>query len=384
MSELRQWIWLAEALQNDMLTASSLLDYFGTVEKVYFASEKEYLDSGCVGQNKVKLLKDKSLTRMDEILRDCAAFNIGVISIEDAEYPNRLRDLIDAPLVLYYRGNFPRFDNEAAIAVVGTRNIDQYGESIGRQIGYEICAGGGIVVSGMALGGDTSAHEGALKAGGVTVAVLGSGVDVIYPQSNAYLYSQILERGAIISEYPPGTSPNKWNFPRRNRIISGLSLGTVLLRADVKSGTMITVNCALEQGRDVYAVPGNVDSRLSLAGNQLIRDGATSVTSGYDVLDEYISLFPEKLNVERKIYSPNDASRQVPASSRPAKPEPDLTGYDEKQQRILKAIGEYVIHVDEVSAKTGLASEELLAEVTMLEIGGAITVLPGMMLKRML
>ena len=205
------------------------------------------------------------------ILGDCAAKGIYVLTYQDAAYPNRLKHIPDPPLTLYYQGTLPDFDAEPAVAVVGTRRASAYGCLTARRMGYQIAKCGGLVVSGMAGGVDTLAMKGALLAEQPVVGVLGNGLDVVYPRSNRDLYQDVAWRGCLLSEFPPGTPPIGRNFPRRNRIISGLTCGVVVVEAPARSGALITAQLALDQGRDVFAVPGNVDAACSAGSNGLLR-----------------------------------------------------------------------------------------------------------------
>ena len=213
-----------------------------------------------------------------------------------AAYPDRLRAIPDAPCVLYYKGRWPDFDSEAAVAVIGTRKATPYGIRVGQQLGYALSKGGAYVVSGLAAGGDAAGHRGALLAGGQTAAVLGGGIDVIYPRENAGLYEDIAAGGVLISESPPGTEAKGHHFLARNRIISGLSTAVVVVEAALRSGTLNTVHHALEQGRDVYAVPGPVDAVFSQGCNRLIREGAAAVTGAWDILQELQPRFPQRID----------------------------------------------------------------------------------------
>ena len=194
--------------------------------------------------------------------------------MQDADYPVRLRNIFEPPSLLYVKGQLPVIDEEVAVAMVGTRKASPYGVEAAEKIAYGLSRQGAVVISGAAAGVDSASHRGALRAGGKTIAVLGNGLDVVYPAENEWLYRDIAASGALISEYPPGTAAESWHFPVRNRIISGLSLATVVVEAPEKSGALITANTALEQGRDVFAVPGPIDAPMSRGCNRLIADGA--------------------------------------------------------------------------------------------------------------
>ncbi len=219
-----------------------------------------------------------------------------ILTMQDAAYPNRLRGIYDPPVLLYGRGALPLFDEEAAIAVVGTRSCTPYGVAVAEEFGYEMAKQGALVVSGMARGIDAAAQRGALRAGGLTAAVLGGGVDVVYPAENRRLYEDIAAVGVLLSEYPPGTEPRSGHFPVRNRIMSGLTLASVVVEAPPRSGALITAHLALDQGRDVFAVPGPITAEASRGCNELIREGAGLASCAWDILGEYEARFPLRLH----------------------------------------------------------------------------------------
>ena len=296
------WIWLAGRAGQASRTAVKLINAFGNAKNVYDASPEmlEGEEFGFVGKEKsqaIKILSDKSLDLAYQTLEDAERTSQHVIVPTDADYPKSLLSLRDAPMVLYVIGEFPDVNRELCVSVVGTRKMTDSGRRNAYAIGYGLASGGAVVVSGMALGGDGMALCGALSAGGRTVAVLGCGADVIYPKDHTDLYHAILKRGAVVSEYPPGTTPNGFHFPVRNRIISGLSAGSVVTEADSESGALITARHALYQGRNVFAVPGEVGLPGSVGPNDLIKNGAFVVTSAEDVLAEYEFLYPHSVSM---------------------------------------------------------------------------------------
>ena len=234
-----------------------------------------------------------------KILATCRENDINLLYWEDENYPASLRTLQDPPVLLYYKGTLPDFNNRLCISVVGTRRMSEYGKRMAYKIGYELGTAGAVVVSGMALGIDGVAAASAIHAGGTTVAVLGNGLLKPYPAEHQKLFDEIVEHGAVMSEYPPDTSPNKWQFPVRNRIVSGLSRGTVVVEAPKHSGTLITAHEAILQGRDIYAIPGNVGTYNASGSNQLISDGAAVVLRARDVLENYLCLYKDELDMDR-------------------------------------------------------------------------------------
>ena len=270
MAALKYWVWLTALPGLSNRSRLLLLERYGSPEDVYYADPEELAQVEGLTPGQAALLADKSLSRADRILADCARGDMFLLSMQDAAYPARLRDIFDPPVLLYGKGSLPLFDEEAAIAVVGTRSCTPYGLRCAHRMGYELARQGAVVVSGMAKGIDGAAMRGALQAGGFTAAVLGGGVDVVYPAENRRLYEDIAATGVLLSEYPPGTEPLPGHFPVRNRIISGLSLAALVVEAPVRSGALITAHAALDQGRDVFAVPGPIDAAASVGCNRLI------------------------------------------------------------------------------------------------------------------
>ena len=316
------WIWLACRAGQGSKLAVKLINMFGNAVNVYSASAddvKKISDHGLstreMGQIR-NILADKSLDEAKTILEDATKLGQRVLVPTDEDFPKSLLALRDAPMVLYVVGNLPKMNRELSVSVVSTRTMSDSGRRNSYAIGYGLAAGGAVVVSGMALGGDSMAQCGAISAGGRTVAVLGGGADVVYPKDHQNLYNTILKRGAIISEYPPGTKPSGFHFPVRNRIISGLSAGTVVVEADMKSGALITAKHAIYQGRHVFAVPGDVSSPGSEGTNNLIKNGAFVATSAEDVLAEYEFLYPHSISM--KAYFRAMRGLEIDASSEEA------------------------------------------------------------------
>ena len=275
-----------------------LLENFGTPYEIFNADESE-LEALTCSQGLKRRLADKSLGEATRIMEYCEASGVGILFWQDEQYPASLRPLRDPPVLLYYKGRLPALSGRLCISVVGTRRMSEYGKRMAYKIGYELGAAGAVVVSGMALGNDSVATAGAIAAGGHTVAVLGSGIDIVYPREHQTLFEEILRRGAVMTEYPPGTPPAKQNFPTRNRLISGLSQGTVVVEGDLRSGSLITARTAILQGRDIYAFPGNVGETNSAGSNRLISDGAAVVLSARDVLGNYAFLYRDALDLDR-------------------------------------------------------------------------------------
>ena len=379
MSALKYWLWLTELPGLTNQTRLALLRHFPTPEDVYYADPEEVLLTEGITREQAKLLEDKDCSGADRILADCQRLDLDILTIQDAGYPNRLRNIYDPPCLLYVRGRLPAIDDEAAIAVVGTRDCTPYGISSAEKLGFGLAAGGAVVVSGLARGVDSAALRGALRAGGTVTAVLGNGPDVIYPPENQYLYEDVAAAGALVSEYPPGTSPEAKHFPVRNRIMSGLCLGTLVVEAPARSGALITAGTALEQGRDVFAVPGPIDAPTSVGCNRLIRDGAGLVTDAWDILGEYEPRFPDKLRREGARETPAVLGYQARQKTEPKPVPPSLSlskndlSLTDDQIRLLQALTEEPMLVDDLIELTGIPTRRVLSALTVLEIEHLVT-----------
>ena len=300
MADIKYSVWLSLIAVPGTRSVCRLIEAFDSdAEAIYNASEEDYLSIKGVNANFARALCDKNMKKALSIIHFCTKRHIGLLPFDSPHYPKRLRRLPDFPVLLYYRGSLPDIDNEVAIATVGTRSLTEYGQQNGYIIARDLARAGAIVVSGMASGIDSVCHRGALDALGHTIAVLGCGIDIIYPKHNESLMEEIAATGTVLTEYAPGTPPSGYNFPKRNRIISGLSLGTLVVEADEESGAMITAKFAKEQGRDLFALPGNVGEMNSLGTNLLIKQGARMVTGALDILDEYELIFPQKIHTDR-------------------------------------------------------------------------------------
>ena len=302
-------VWLADRVGQTPGLYRVLLGEFGTPADVYRADFSAREESIAIRRASLRRLSDKSLDAARRTVDFCVTRGITILTPEHEEYPSLLRDLPDLPAVLYVRGRLPDFAHVPATAVGGTRKMTAYGMKRAYALGYGLGRGGSAVVSGMAAGGDSLALCGALDAGGFAVAVLGCGVDRAYPSGNRYLMEELAERGAVISEYPPGTDVSPGNFPVRNRIISGLCRATVVTEADAHSGALITARCAKNQGRELFAVPGAVGEKGSEGVNRLLADGAAPALTADDVLRSYAFLYPDRIRLGRAEPEEEDALR---------------------------------------------------------------------------
>jgi len=333
---------------------SQIQAYFGDLSIAWHAPAEAFQEVGLPE----RVLKNFFVLRveidLDHLYESIISSNTTVLTLLDEAYPRLLREIDQAPPVIYIKGNLIPAD-EFAVAMVGTRRVTAYGQQVTRDTSTYLAGHGLTIVSGLARGVDALAHQHALQAGGRTIAVLGSGVDVIYPPEHRKLADAILENGAIISDYPMGTQPEGINFPPRNRIISGLSLATIVVEAGERSGALITADFAVEQGRDVFAVPGNVFSPASRGTNRLIQKGAYAMVSPQDVLDV--------LDLSQ-VEDYKDARQVLPANTTEAK--------------ILQVMDYEPIHVDDICNKVDLPVEKVSAALTMMELKGMVQHVGGM------
>ena len=332
----------------------ALLNAFGDAQSAWQASPEALQAAGLTARITENLLKLRASISLDEVWENLQQKNIRVLIWDDDDYPARLREINNAPPVLYLRGAFATKD-EWAVAVVGTRRVTPYGRQVAERIALTLANSGITVVSGLALGVDTVAHRTSLEAGGRTLAVLGSGVDQIYPSKNRALAQKVIENGAIISDYAPGTPPEATNFPPRNRIISGLSLATVVVEAGIKSGALITADFALEQGREVFAVPGNVFAPQSRGPNKLIQNGAHPLLDPQEILD-VLDLTRVTEQLEARVVLPANAT----------------------EAQLFEVLGHEPLHVDEVLAQTNLPIEQVTATLALMELKGMVRQVGGM------
>ena len=382
---LKYWVWLAELPRLKGPFRLALLRHFGSPEDIFFADREELLLAEDVPPGQAELALNRDLSAADRILADCQRLGQRILTIQDAEYPQRLRNIFDPPLVLYVKGRMPVMDEEAAIAVVGTRECTPYGTACGERLGRELAASGAVVVTGLARGVDSAAARGALRAGGSVVGVTGGGLDVVYPPENGDLYADVAARGVLLSEYPPGSPPDKAHFPVRNRIMSGLSVAALVVEAPGHSGALITARLALEQGREVYAVPGPIDAPDSVGCNRLIRDGAGLAAEGWDILRDFQERFPEKLRPARKLpaWTPLPTRRRAEPRRKPEPaPEPEKApalravsreGLTDDQIALLGVLEpEGPVQVDDLIESTGIPARRVSSALTMLEIDGCV------------
>lgn len=394
--QILYWIWLATRARLGAKGLRALLESFGQPEALY-AADAETLKRAGLTPALCKALLDKQLDRARSILQACERLGITALPLGDEAYPAALRQTADAPAVLYCRGRLPAAGERPWIGLVGARQADARGLTLASRFGAEIAACGGVVVTGMAKGVDAAAAEGALEQGCPVVGVLGGGVDVIYPRENAALFARVAAQGCLLSEYPPGAAPNARHFPARNRIISALSDGIVVVQAAEGSGALITARWAAEQGRDVFSVPGPAGEALSRGCNQLLRDGAALAESGRDVMREYLFRYPnairmqnEASGIRHQASGDGGYDEGVVGAQRVRPPEAQVSnsavrplpeGLTSVQTAIVEALRGGAMQLDALIDKTGLPAAQVLPQLTVLQIKKLLSQEPGKIYK---
>ena len=423
MGENLYWVWLSQCCLYNSGTVDRLMRIYQS-PRVIFETDHAELEEA-LGKKSADLsrMRAKDLSSAQRIMDYCMISDVGILTYDDPAYPARLRLLPDAPPVLYYKGKLPPFDGRLLVSVVGARLMSEYGRKMAFEIAYDLARAGAIVVTGMARGIDGVASAAALAAGGKTIAVLGSGMDIIYPPEHQYLMHAIAKKGVVMTEFAPGTPPDARNFPRRNRIISGLSQGVLVIEGNERSGALITAKHAEQQGRDLYALPGNADEENSQGTTLLLKNGAHLVSCADDIIKRYESLYGNRLNIfnllkpstanvdrvisayrvcapmkapsysrtsvphvksatpcvqkEAKPAAPAQKAEKIP----PAKPSPineeKLSRLDESIISVYRAMpAGRGVTVDEICA-AGLSAGQVMTGLTMLELNKLVSSLPG-------
>ena len=417
MDTMIYWIWLSLCCSPSGSTFGKLIKEFDGAKAIYEADDKRISSIiGYINSDRTAL-ENKSLDRAEEVYAFCKKHKVGLLCYSDERYPEALRKIDTPPVLLYYRGVLPDFNNTFAVAAVGTRALSDYGRRNSFRICYDLATAGATIVSGMAIGIDGVSMAGALAAGGKTIAVIGSGIDVCYPPQHLTLAREIVKGGCVMTEFAPGTPPSRYNFPKRNRIISGLSAATVVFEGAEKSGALITARYAKDQGRSVYALPGNVGSTTSQLSNLLLKNGAKICTSADDILNDFTKeygrivnpfLLKERVGVDMMsalgkygvcAVCPNDDIFEAPRSRRPAlkvasepqtdrffdkveEPKAPPADFDARALKIYKKIP----LSDSCSIESLIDDEMKLRDVMKsllkLEMGGFVKLLPGEMVSR--
>lgn len=382
------WVWLQQSLGYANSKIRTVLKFYTNIEDFYTGGEREWILCGCFSRAEISALESNTIEAAEEILKKCENLGYKVITIVDDDYPLLLKEIYNPPAVLYVNGDISILKNKLSIAMVGTRNSTPTGVQTAFTISAELASNDIVVVSGGAMGIDSASHKGALQVGGKTICVLGCGINYNYLLRNAEMRRQAAENGAVVSEYPPDTPPTRYSFPQRNRIISGISHGTVIVEAGEKSGSLITANLALEQNRDVFAVPGNITNATSFGTNKLIKFGAIPVTDTNDILEQYdgygvdrsestrenigaykdvINDIPVKKNIAQQ---PEVDSINKPNEIKNAKPKlsVDLSDCSNGADTVYNIIKDTPVSIDDMVNKTNFSVSKVMQLLTELEI----------------
>lgn len=354
-------IWLAKIKLNSKLKIN-LLNRFKTSKGIYeYCNNELYISENIGAERKIKLIMKSEWNKneLNRYLSELECKEINIVLFNEENYPIKLKECSNAPTVLFYKGNIALLNQHRSVAIVGSRRCSYYGENLSEIISRELCEKEVSIISGMAKGIDSFAHLGALKNNGFTCAVLGCGVDVIYPKQNKELYKEIVERGCVVSEFLPGTEPLSYNFPLRNRIISGLSEAVVVVEATERSGSLITATCALDQGRDVFSVPGSILSETSKGTNKLIKEGAFPLTSVEDICN--------LLNIE---YNSNKKDKIILHKE-------NIIKLDKTESKIYSIINETPMHIDDILKYSNVDIKQLYEVLFELQLKNRITCLSG-------
>jgi len=356
MKQDKYLIWLSSIKNIGSIRLKRIIEHFGSARAVWSAGAQELMKVRGINKELChNIISSRKTEKLESCLKNLKKLNISTMDIQSGYYPDLLKEIYNSPYLLYVKGNREIIKGDC-ISIVGSRNASYYGKKVAFKLAGQLAKLGFVIVSGFARGIDSYAHKGALAVGGKTIAVMGNGLDVIYPRENYSLMKEIQQNGLLISEYPPGTSPLRGNFPARNRIISGLSLGTIVVEASERSGALITADFALEQNREVFAVPGNINSRTSIGTNRLIKEGAKIINTLDDILEE----LPLDVKIEKEQMDMLNNKKSV-----------------KSEGKLLKLISFQPVHIEELLEESGLQIGELNASLTRMEIDGCIERLPG-------
>lgn len=389
MAGLKYWLWLSGRTDVSARAKRLLIEHYGDAERAYFAPNGVFKTIEGITAADAEKLELRDIRGADRIIAACEEQGIDILTINDAAFPARLRNICDAPVVLFIKGKLPQVDEEPSVAVVGTRKASPYGIKMARNIAYEISKCGGAVISGLTAGIDESAAKGALLAGGPCIAVLATA----HENAASPLLEDIIRSGAAVSEYAPGTHTMKSFFRARNRIASGLSAGVVVVEAPRQSGALLFAAEAQEQGREIFAVPGNVDSENSAGIIELLKRGAIPAGCGWDVMEELAPLFPGKIRdavsypcPEPPETAPRQKTENTPPPQKVIDKEKDreyiglkdqLKTLNGEQLQIIAAIDKDGSGIDDIIEATGLSTAKVLAQLTILEIKGYVRRVAG-------
>ena len=384
MQTVEYWIWLSQ-LNISAKARAAVLREFGTAENAFRSKEGSFRRKRGISAQEAELLEQRALDGTEETLARCEEQEISILPYDSPEYPERLRQIAVPPAVLYVKGALPAIDELPVISVIGTRKASPYGVKMGERIAFEISHCGGTVVSLLSSGVDEAAARGALRSGKACIGVLGTS----HEQCHLQILQDILHHGALISEYPPGRESSRHFFRERNRLAAGISDGVVVVEAPEKSGTRFFVNDAVDQGKDVFAVPGNADAENAVGTLNLLKEGAKLVTCGAEVMEDYLLRYPDRIDLNPDPLEPEytfeEASgteteqEQPEARTDGAKAAPSeqairaqLAQLTDDQLKIIMAIDPGSTHIDDITERTELSTARVLAQLTVLEIKGIV------------
>ncbi len=392
MNNLKYWLWFTQTIGYCTTKAKQLTCIYNSIEEFYLGGEKEWRLSGLFSNAEIEKLNSTPLSVADNIINKCTKYCYDIITLDDSSYPECLKRIDDPPAVLYVSGMLPDVDNRLTIAVIGTRRASSYGKSSSYNFGHNLASVGVTVVSGGALGVDCASHYGALAANGVTICVLGCGINYDYLRENAKMRRDITFKGAVISEYPPDTEAYAYHFPQRNRIISALSDGVLVIEASKKSGSLITVNSALEQdpNKKIFALAGTTDPRFD-GSNELIKDRvATLVTDYKDIINSFDNVYVTS-ELDVRVMPKDEVIDVIPIKGKVPKNIDDFHTKDltevpihrtdvelnEIEQQVYYAIDSDPVHIDVILENTQLPANKILPALTLLELKGLIKCVQG-------
>ena len=384
MAALEYWLWLSTAPVSPR-ARYALAEHFGDAESAYLSPDGAFRNLKGLSPREAELLERRDLSGVKEVLNLCREREIRILTLADSDYPARLRNIPAPPVALYVRGKLPPVDECAPIAVIGTRRSTPYGLKMARELSWQIACCGGSLISLLSSPIDSASAKAALQAGASVLGVLPCPTD----EEENDLIRAVCQSGAVLSEYAPGTPVQRQFFRERNRIAAGLSVGVLVVEAPEKSGTRLFAMEAAEQGKELFAVPGNADAGSSAGSLELLKEGAKLVTCGWDVMSEFEALYPGLIHRAQKPPAPEiqglDGEREEPKPKPvPAPPRPDpkelerqLKGLSEPQLKIVTALGGETLHVDEIIERSQLSTAIVLSQLTVLEIKGYVRRLPG-------
>lgn len=372
MEHILYWIWLTSKNVITSNKITSLLERFDTIEEIYAA--KAYKNIKNIGEKEESALRDKSLNEAKRILEETKSLGGRVITYNDEIYPDKLRNIATPPYILYVKGEMINFDEYLTIGVVGARHHTDYGKLATHRISSDLAKEGVIIVSGMARGLDSVSARAAMRAGNKTVAVIGSGLDIAYPPENKDLMDEISRKGLVVTEYPVGTPPLPANFPERNRIIAGLSNGVLVTEAHDRSGSLITARFAVENGRDVFSVPGSIFDKSFEGSNRIIQQYAKLVTKAYDIIEEYP--YAKKTEIAED-FAGKDIGEMKKREMEDIETSDKFKNLDDSEKKIVTLLMNGDMQVDEIARGLDVPVGELNVKMTLLEVKGAVKKLPG-------